>query len=217
MDNQGLEADAKKQGAFAASNSSLLSLVSVSPINFVTGGTDGANIYFTTESTSCYDSCDEVNLLSLKKKEKWVHKSIPIGSHTEASGVFSIGVRGDLDQNHDARFTFVAVGGDYTKPNETSGTAAWAVYGVQPWKASEKPPHGYRSTVQWTKTLKAWIAAGTNGSDFSRDDGKTWTPLDDGNWNAMSLPFIVGPNGRIGRIDVSAFPAVIPQAPAPEQ
>ena len=28
-------------------------------------------------------------------------------------------------------------------------------------------------------------------SDISRDDGKTWQPLNDGNWNALSMPFIV--------------------------
>jgi hypothetical protein len=50
--------------------------------------------------------------------------------------------------------------------------------------------------------LKAWIAAGTNGSDISRDDGKTWTPIDDGNWNALSLPFVVGPHGRIARLSL---------------
>jgi len=49
-----------------------------------------------------------------------------------------------------------------------------------------------------------WIAAGTNGSDISRDDGKTWQAVDDGNWNALSLPFVVGPKGRIARLSVAA-------------
>jgi len=26
--------------------------------------------------------------------------------------------------------------------------------------------------------------------------------LDDGNWNALSLPFVVGPGGKIGKIDL---------------
>jgi hypothetical protein len=55
--------------------------------------------------------------------------------------------------------------------------------------------------VQWSEALKLWITVGTNGSDISRDDGKTWQPLDDGNWNALSLPFVVGPNGRIARLN----------------
>jgi hypothetical protein len=36
------------------------------------------------------------------------------------------------------------------------------------------------------------------GSDISRDDGRTWT--------ALSLPFLVGPNGRIGRLNAGALP-----------
>jgi hypothetical protein len=45
-----------------------------------------------------------------------------------------------------------------------------------------------------------WIAAGTNGSDLSRDGGNSWQPLDHGNWNALSLPYAVGPEGRIGKL-----------------
>jgi hypothetical protein len=41
---------------------------------------------------------------------------------------------------------------------------------------------------------------------MSRDDGKTWERLDDGNWNAVSLPFVVGPDGRIGRLNPAALP-----------
>jgi len=40
---------------------------------------------------------------------------------------------------------------------------------------------------------------------ISRDDGRTWQPLDNGNWNALSLPFIVGPKGRIARLNPSAI------------
>jgi hypothetical protein len=98
------------------------------------------------------------------------------------------------------------VGGDYTKPSESVGTAAWSADGGLHWTASTTPPHGYRSTVQWSESLKLWITAGTNGSDISRDDGRSWQPLDDGNWNALSLPFIVGPNGRIGRLNPDSIP-----------
>jgi hypothetical protein len=60
--------------------------------------------------------------------------------------------------------------------------------------------------VKWSEPLKVWITAGTNGSDISRDDGRTWKPLDDVNWNALSLPFVVGPGGRIGRLNEGALP-----------
>jgi hypothetical protein len=101
---------------------------------------------------------------------------------------------------------WIAVGGDYTKPNESAGTAAWSSNGGSTWTASTTPPHGYRSTVQWSESLKLWITAGTNGSDISRDDGRTWQLLDNGNWNALSFPFIVGPQGRIARLNSQALP-----------
>jgi hypothetical protein len=106
----------------------------------------------------------------------------------------------------------MAVGGDYKKPDESKGTAAWSADGGEHWTAAANPPHGYRSSVEWSEALRAWIAAGTNGTDMSRDDGKTWQPLDDGNWTALSLPFVVGPDGRIARINLAAMAGVAPTA-----
>ena len=51
-----------------------------------------------------------------------------------------------------------------------------------------------------------WITVGANGYDVSRDDGKTWHPIDNGDWNALSLPFVVGPKGRIARLQTGYFP-----------
>jgi hypothetical protein len=106
----------------------------------------------------------------------------------------------------DENSLFIAVGGDYSKPKDSAHTAAWSSDGGWTWTASIAPPHGYRSAVQYSTALKLWVTAGVNGSDISRDDGKTWQPLDDGNWNALSLPFIVGPNGRIAHLNPTAIP-----------
>jgi hypothetical protein len=113
---------------------------------------------------------------------------------SETAGVFSLGADPGLDQ------PFVAVGGDYKKPNESTGTAAYTTDLGKTWFAASKPPHGYRSGVAWDAADKAWIAVGTNGSDVSYDDGKTWQYLDSGNWNALSLPWVVGPEGRIAKL-----------------
>jgi hypothetical protein len=59
--------------------------------------------------------------------------------------------------------------------------------------------------VAWDAEARVWIAAGSNGSDVSHDGGKTWQRLDDGNWNALSPPYIVGPNGRIGKLQLGAL------------
>ena len=54
--------------------------------------------------------------------------------------------------------------------------------------------------MAWYPEANVWVAVGTNGSDISHDDGKTWERLDDGKWNAISPPFAVGPEGSIGRL-----------------
>jgi hypothetical protein len=155
--------------------------------------------------------------------------SVPITGGTDSSGIFSIAFRQEVGQprvdevrlaspvsDDHGYLNGVAVGGDYTKPNDSTKTAAWSGDSGWTWTASATPPHGYRSAVQWSEALKVWITVGTNGSDISRDDGKTWQPLDDGNWNALSLPFVVGPNGRIAKMNPAAIsdPA-LPAEPRP--
>jgi hypothetical protein len=143
------------------------------------------------------------------KELPWKASPIPLGAATQNSGTFSVAYRYPVTIGACAECTFndnslfVAVGGDYTKPDDSSRTAAWSADGGATWTAAQTTPHGYRSAVQWSDSLHAWIAAGPNGSDISRNDGKTWKPLDDGSWNALSLPFVVGPNGRIARLNAA--------------
>jgi hypothetical protein len=121
---------------------------------------------------------------------------LPLAAGSASTGAFSVSFR---DAKHG-----IVVGGDYKKPDDPSSTAAWTADGGRHWKAASKAPHGYRSAVAWDAEAKVWIAAGTNGSDISRDNGKTWQRLDDGNWNAVSPPFIVGPKARIGKLRADA-------------
>ena len=133
----------------------------------------------------------------------WNKIALPLMYGTDSSGVFSIASHTDSEPFRNVvalRETIVAVGGDYQKPDESAGTAAWSTDLGLHWTAAIKSPHGYRSSVSWSEELAAWITAGTNGSDISRDDGKTWQLIDNGNWNALSLPFVVGPKGRIARL-----------------
>jgi hypothetical protein len=140
---------------------------------------------------------------------KWTQFAVPMASGSASTGIFALG----LHQNFPDRWrmtaeqekigfhqVIIAVGGDYAKPDDRAGTAAWSDDEGITWTAAQEPPHGYRSSVAWSADWKAWIAVGTNGSDISRDDGKTWRLFDNGNWNALSLPFVVGPKGRIARL-----------------
>jgi len=118
----------------------------------------------------------------------------------------------------------IAVGGDYQQPDSTGSTASvcqWKEDGLSSTyrcEAAQTPPHGYRSAVAYDADAKTWITVGPNGTDISTDDGKNWRALHpdpalheapdaDRNWNALSLPFVVGPHGRIGKLNARALDA----------
>jgi photosystem II stability/assembly factor-like uncharacterized protein len=177
------------EGAFAASNSALIDESWDGVSYFGSGGPHGARIFM---------ECDPCTSKEFEKDGYYV-QPMSMFKKGSSAGIFSIAA-----DNPQYGFNVVAVGGDYRSPN-VKGDAAYTLDRLH-WKASTTPPHGYRSTVQYSESLKLWITAGTNGSDISRDDGRTWQPLDNGNWNALSLPFIVGPNGRIARLNPAAIP-----------
>jgi photosystem II stability/assembly factor-like uncharacterized protein len=194
IDEQGCPAP-EGQAAFAASNSSVFVFGSRRYV-LATGGTAGANAYVSplliTGVSS--DPCKKVQ--------------VPIVGGTESSGIFSVFFR---DLKHG-----IAVGGDFTKPEDADRTAAWTATTGVDWAAAKTTPRGYRSAVAYDETAKTWITVGPNGTDVSTDDGKNWravrpddaiheAPDADRNWNALSLPFVVGPKGRIGKLDRTHF------------
>lgn len=142
----------------------------------------------------------------------WNRVTLPLAAGTQSAGAYAVNGRVWIKYGKSKKevralkFFKIAVGGDYARPNDSAGTAAYSADGGEHWTASATPPHGYRSAVQWSQSLHAWITVGTSGSDISRDDGRTWQPLDNGNWNALSLPFVVGPDGRIARLDPQLTP-----------
>jgi hypothetical protein len=171
------------EGAFAASNSALSEDWDDGITYFGTGGPMGARLFYACEPC--------------KRLESWSATPIPMFPTSAAAGIFSVGHRFSSSD----RCPMILVGGDYTKPNASEGTVAWSRCWGTAWHAAAKPPHGYRSAVAWDGAAKAWITVGTNGSDISYDDGKTWVPVDNGNWNALSLPWVVGPDGRMGKLE----------------
>jgi len=183
-------------GAFAASNSSLLA----GPRDPILFGTGGAWIY-----RQSYEGTVRLTSKSntpIHMHELWTPIPTPLAQSGPSAGIFALGDNAGLPGGNGV---ILAAGGNYTQPNNPSCTAAWSADGGLHWHAATHPPHGYRSTVAWDPQKHAWITAGTNGSDISFDNGKNWHPLDNGNWNAISLPFIVGPNGHIGKLNHSAI------------
>jgi hypothetical protein len=185
-----------KIGAFAASNSALTLAMDGLPI-FGTSGPGGPWLY--VPEVTCTSISAQLDPGVCYQKSLFFEKQkLPMAAASASAGIFSLAVDSDVTE-------LIAVGGDYSNPNEIVGTAAVTrPYMLDPARrgttAATKPPHGYRSAVAWDADANAWITVGTNGSDISYDDGKTWTPLDDGNWNALSLPWVVGPDGRIAKL-----------------
>jgi hypothetical protein len=174
---------------FAASNSSML--IRNAALIFVTGGSQ-VFLYVATEA-AIRDSYPH--------SPPYVEIRLQLAQGATAGGFSLASAEGGKG---------VVVGGDYSKPNEASYTAAYSINSsFLRWNRAETPPHGYRSSVAYDPTQKLWITVGPNGTDISTDDGKNWQPLKpsgydpldaDKNWNALSLPFVVGPHGRIGRL-----------------
>ena len=203
------------ESAFAASNSSLASrdgwfwfATSASRVAFrrFYQGTHPPGGLF--QSAYCAGAIDPV---SNECGQPWIdfqNSTAPLTHSSPSSGIFSLGFATTL--------LGVAVGGDYLKPDEARGTATYTADGGKTWHATQTPPHGYRSAVAYDPATKTWITVGPNGTDVSTDDGRNWSALHpdparheapdaDRNWNALSLPFVVGPHGRIGKLNQDAL------------
>ncbi|HEX4155901.1 MAG TPA: hypothetical protein VHY48_09825 [Acidobacteriaceae bacterium] len=158
---------------------------------------------------------------------------VPLQRGQPSQGVFSFAIRpNSIEQPKAIKFGHnfhcikadaVAVGGDYSAPNNSQKTAAFTAGGNK-FQAAATPPHGYRSAVAYDSKSKIWITVGPNGTDISTDDGRNWRALKpnpkldppdaDQHWNALSLPFVVGPHGRIGLLRPSALQQIHQTAPA---
>ena len=190
-------------GAFAGSNSSLLAGAQDQP-KF---GTAGGFVYAQTFRVHVPVSASGEHSPSTAS-EMWSRTATPLASNKPSAGIFSLAVRPA------PVFTLMAAGGDYLQPDMRTGTAAYSQDNGLHWTASSIPPGGYRSAVAWDAELKLWVTVGPNGSDISRDDGRTWQPLEHapadtpkgGEWNALSLPWAVGPHGRIGKLNPELLP-----------
>ncbi|WP_109488394.1 hypothetical protein [Occallatibacter savannae] len=202
---QGEDADWKAkpgEGAFAASNSSL----ALGPFRqkdgeprevwFATGGSSGPRIFHYKHFNGGEPERQSLTVSDIAGFEK-----------INSAGIFSIKFRdGSVG---------IAVGGNYKEPDRIGKSAVYTTDGDH-WSLASTPPHGYRSSVAFDPATKIWITVGPNGTDSSTDDGRNWHPVHpdpalhepadaDRNWNALSLPYVVGPKGRIGRLDPAAL------------
>ena len=136
-------------------------------------------------------------LRSTDRGRSWAVVTTPLRSDNEASGIFSVAFR-------DAR-NGVIVGGDYRQPKVAEQNVALTRDGGRTWTLAKQMPAGFRSGVAWVRARRGWalVVVGTSGSDISYDEGATWQPLDQGNYNSVSFAqgvgWAVGPEGRVAK------------------
>ena len=122
--------------------------------------------------------------------ETWKSTKIPFES-CKTCGAYSLAYKN--------RKELVAVGGDYTRPNESINTCYFSIDGGLTWSASKNPPSGYRSCVIFANGV--YYACGTNGIDFSKDHGMNWQSLSNENGLSMCTDkrhlYISCPKGKV--------------------
>lgn len=135
----------------------------------------------------------------------WARSVVPIAGGNGSGGISSVAARMETSMSGKSRTFAVAIGGTAADP--ATGAAAVSPDGGQHWSASQAPLHGYRSAIGYDPLARTWIAVGPSGTDLSTDDAKTWHAPSasaeqksaDTGWNALSLPFAVGADGKIAR------------------
>ena len=126
----------------------------------------------------------------------WTAVDSPIPA-AEAGGTFGLAFRNPWQG--------LAVGGDYTQPDQGAQASAYTRTGGRTW-SSGGDLGGYRSGVAWVaRTWGTAIAVGTSGSDVTYDGGRHWTAFgtDQGGFDSVQcLPrgtcWASGADGRVG-------------------
>ncbi|MCK8479467.1 WD40/YVTN/BNR-like repeat-containing protein [Psychroserpens algicola] len=138
-------------------------------------------------------------LYSSDKGKTWEIYDTPIVQGLETTGMYSI--------DFYDRLNGFGIGGDYTRPADSSANKIRTHDGGKTWQlvAINQSP-GYRSCVQYVPNGegKALVAIGFNGIDYSSDAGNSWTHLSDEGFYTIrflndSVAYAAG-NGRLSKL-----------------
>lgn len=176
-------------------------LVSVGPFLFFgTRNSSSLHLYHT------YPKCEAGAQSAAGCPVAWAKSDVPLAPGDAGSIGFSFAVRTQLNMaNGSLETLLVAVG-------SSNGSAATSKDDGKSWKAAASPPNAGARAVAYSSSTRSWIAVGPNGTEFSNDDGQKWRvipsapagPKNTGqSWCALSLPFVVGDGGSIGKLDPS--------------
>lgn len=107
---------------------------------------------------------------------------------------------------HDEKF--LIVGGDFTKPHDTTGNFVMASFSNNQFVTTQpvKAPSGYRSGIAHLEN-KTLITVGMNGVDWSTDLGVHWHQISTTGYHTIKKAkhgktvFLAGGNGRIAKFN----------------
>ncbi|MEJ6588832.1 MAG: hypothetical protein QNL43_03430 [Crocinitomicaceae bacterium] len=120
----------------------------------------------------------------------WFTSTLPFESK-ESSGAYSVAMANKQEG--------VVVGGDYKKPDLASKNCFITSDGGKTWTAPKTSPNGYRSCVLFHDGV--YYACGSNGIDYSKDNGLNWTQLSTGKFFTMTVLknklFVSASQGRV--------------------
>ena len=171
------------EAAFAASGTAI-AVAGKDLVWFGTGGAEKSRIF-----------------LSEDRGENWRAFDSQIKSGSSSCGVFSICFKDELNG--------IAVGGDYKNDKDKTSNCSISDDGGLSWQSvRSNPPNGFRSCVSWNEKYKFYLTTGTSGTDYTIDDGKTWSGIDSRSFNSIGISksdggcFMVGDKGVIAKIRV---------------
>jgi photosystem II stability/assembly factor-like uncharacterized protein len=170
-------------GAFAASGTCLVT-TGRADAWFGTGGAAKARVFHTADAG-----------------ETWAVAETQITAGTASSGIFSLACADTQDG--------IAVGGDYRQEKATGENMQFTTDRGVTWTfAGATRLRSFRSAVAYRpgSNGRTIIAVGPGGTDRSDDHGRTWTPIGDEGYHALSIEprgraaWAVGEQGRIARL-----------------
>ena len=152
----------------------------------------GTNVRKLSKSEACFISGGLRSRLYLRD----AIYDMPILQGKETTGANSIAIKNSK--------TMIVVGGDFLTPDSTNKNCVITHDAGRSWSYPSTPPHGYRSCIEYLGN-REWICCGTNGVDYSSDDGNTWLWVSKESFNACRKAkkghavFLTGAHGKIGR------------------
>ncbi len=139
-------------------------------------------------------------LFSANNGQTWQAVATPMAQEATGAGIFSLAF-------NSATYG-IAVGGNYTRPDDTTKTIARTQDGGQTWELLPGSGiNGYKSAVAPIPGSKSWLATGPTGISCSTDNGLSWNTIDSTGYHTVAMAngttgWLTGARGKIAKITI---------------